>query len=145
MHFVGARIGAVDLVDDDDRLQAQFQGFARHEFGLGQRAFGSVHQNDNAVDHRQDAFDFAAEIRVAGGVDDIDAGVFPHQGGDLRKDRDAALFFEVVGVHDALGDFFVRAELARLAEKNVNEGCFPMVDVCDDGNVAKLVGHIFPP
>ena len=44
-------------------------------------------------------------------------------------------FFEVVGVHDAVGEGFVRAEGAALAEHGVNEGGLAVVDVGDDGNV----------
>jgi hypothetical protein len=41
---------------------------------------------------------------VAGGVDDVDLGVVIVDRGVLGENGDAALFFEVVGVHDALGD-----------------------------------------
>jgi hypothetical protein len=45
----------------------------------------------------QDALHLAAEVGVAWGVDDVDAGVFPDQRGDLRQDGDAALALDVVG------------------------------------------------
>jgi hypothetical protein len=63
---VCARVGAVDLVDQHDRLQAKAQRLAEHELGLRQRAFGRVDQQHHAVDHRQDALDLAAEVGVAG-------------------------------------------------------------------------------
>ena len=56
-------------------LQAQRQRLAGHELGLRHRAFGRIDQQDDAVDHRQDALDLAAEIGVAGRVDDVDADV----------------------------------------------------------------------
>ena len=71
-HFGGAGVGAVDLVDDDDRLEAQRQRLAGDELGLRHRPFGGVDQQDHAVDHRQDALDLGAEIGVAGRVDDVD-------------------------------------------------------------------------
>ena len=71
-HFGGARVGAVDLVDDDDRLEAERKRLAGDELGLRHRAFGGIDQQDDAVDHRQDALDLGAEIGVAGRVDDVD-------------------------------------------------------------------------
>ena len=74
-HFGGAGVGAVDLVDDDDRLEAERERLAGDELGLRHRPFGGVDQQDDAVDHRQDALDLGAEIGVAGGVDDVDVVV----------------------------------------------------------------------
>ena len=72
-----ALVRPVDLVDDDDRLQADLQRLAEHELGLRHRAFGGIDQHDGAVHHVEDALDLAAEIGVAGRVDDVDAGVLP--------------------------------------------------------------------
>nr|GFD55041.1 hypothetical protein [Tanacetum cinerariifolium] len=69
-HFLDARVGAIDLVDDDDRLEAERQRLAGDELGLRHRAFRRIDQQDDAVDHRQDPLHLAAEIGVAGGVDD---------------------------------------------------------------------------
>ncbi len=87
-----------------------FEGLGEHVAGLRQRAFGGVDEEDDAVDHLEGALDLAAEVGVAGGVDDVDLGVVVVEGGVLGQDGDAALFFEVVGVHDALGDGLVGAE-----------------------------------
>ena len=80
-HFVGdfggTGVGPVDLVDDDDRLKPDLESLGDHEFGLRQRAFGGVDQNQRAVDHVEDALDLAAEIGVAGGIDDVDPDVLP--------------------------------------------------------------------
>jgi hypothetical protein len=73
--FVGRLLRLVDLVDGNDRLQAEGQRFAEHELGLRHRAFGGVDQKDYAVHHVQDTLHLAAEIGVAWGVDDVDAGV----------------------------------------------------------------------
>ena len=51
-HFGGPRVGAVDLVDDDDRLEAERERLAGDELGLRHRPFGGVDQQDHAVDHR---------------------------------------------------------------------------------------------
>ncbi len=64
-HFRRARVGAVDLVDDDDGRKAARERLAEHEARLRQRAFGGVDQQDHSVDHRQGALDFSAEVGVA--------------------------------------------------------------------------------
>ncbi len=127
--------GPVDLVDDDDRLQADLERLADDELGLRHRPFGGVDQHDAPIHHRQDALDLAAEIGVAGRVDDVDAGVLPVDRGRLGEDGDAAFLFEVVGIHGALGDALIVAEGAGLPEQLVDEGGFSMVDVRDDRDI----------
>nr|BFE75180.1 hypothetical protein GCM10020092_084810 [Actinoplanes digitatis] len=65
-------VGAVDLVDDQDDRQLGLQGLAEHEAGLRQRALAGVDEQGDAVDHGEAALDLAAEVGVAGGVDDVD-------------------------------------------------------------------------
>ncbi len=135
-HLRRPRIGPVDLVDHDDRLQADLERLRHHELGLRQRPFGGVDQHQGAVHHVEDALDLATEIGVAGGIDDIDAGVLPQDRGRLGQDGDAALLFEVVRIHRALFDALVVAESAGLAEELVDERGLAVVDVGDDRHVA---------
>ncbi len=132
---VGTRAGPVDLVDHDDRLQAQRQRLARHEAGLRHRSLDRVDQQQDAVDHRQRALDLAAEVGVPRGVDDVDPRPFVLDRAVLREDRDAALALEVVAVHDALAHLLVRAERAGLAQELVDQRGLAMIDVRDDGDV----------
>ena len=104
--FFGTRVGAVDFVEDDDRGKLGGERFLQDVAGLRERAFAGVHEKDDAIDHAEGAFDFAAEIAVAGRVHDIDFGVVEKEGGIFGEDGDAALALEVVGVHDALDDGF---------------------------------------
>ena len=136
--FGRARVGTVDLVDDDDRLQADLERLGDHEFGLRQRAFGGVDQHQRAVHHVQDALDLTAEIGVAGGVDDVDAGVLPLHRGRLGQNGDAALALQIVGVHGAIRHLLVLAERTGLLEELVDEGRLAVVDVGDDGDVTKV-------
>ena len=136
--FGDARVGLVDLVDADDRLQADLQRLADHEFGLRHRAFGGVDEHDGAVDHRQDALDLAAEIGMARRVDDIDAHVLPDDRSRLGENGDAALALEIVGIHHPLGDALVFAKRARLLEQAVDERGLAMIDVGDDGDIAEF-------
>jgi hypothetical protein len=140
--FVGdlgdPRIRLVDLVDADDRLQADLQRLADHELGLRHRPLGGVDQHDGAVDHRQDPLDLAAEIGVAGRVDDVDAHPLPDHRGRLGENGDPALALEIVGIHHPLGDPLVLAERAGLLQQPVDQRGLAMVDVGDDGDVAEL-------
>ena len=43
----------------------------------GMTRFGGIDQQHHAIDHRQDALHLAAEIGMAGRVDDIDARAVP--------------------------------------------------------------------
>ena len=74
-HLVRARVLPVDLVDDDDRLQVQVERFLQDELRSGQRTFGRIDEQEDAVHHRERALDLAAEVGVAGGVDDVDLDV----------------------------------------------------------------------
>ena len=67
-----ARVAAVDLVDDDDDGEAELEALAEDEARLRQRALGGVDEQERAVGHQQRALDLAAEVGVAGGVDDVD-------------------------------------------------------------------------
>ncbi len=130
----------VDLVDADDRTQADLEGLRHNELGLRHRTFGGVHQNDGAVHHVQDALHLAAEVRVAGRVHDVDADVVPDDRSGLGQDGDAALAFLVVRIHHAFGGLLVLAEQAGLFQQAVDERGLAVVDMGDDGDVAQLHG-----
>ena len=136
--FVRPRVGLVDLVDADDGLEADLQRLADHEFGLRHRAFGRVHEHDRPIHHREDALHLAAEIGMARRVDDVDAHVLPDDRSRLGQYRDAALAFEVVRIHNPLGDPLVVAEGAGLLEEPVDQSRLTVVDVGDNGDVAEL-------
>ena len=138
---LGRASALVDLVDADDRLEPDLQRLADHELGLRHRPFGGVDEHDRAVDHRQDALDLAAEIRVARRIDDVDAHVLPNDRSRLGENGDAALALEVVRIHDPLGDALIVAERARLLQKPVDERRLAVVDVGDDRDVTKLHGR----
>ena len=59
-------------------------------------------------------------------------------GNVLRQNGDAALTLEVVRVHDAVDDLLIFAVHAALLEHFVDEGGLAVVDVGDDGYIAKF-------
>ncbi len=46
-----AGVGAVDLIDDDDRRELCFERFAENLARLRERAFTGIDQEHDAVDH----------------------------------------------------------------------------------------------
>ncbi len=133
-----ALVGAVDLVDDDDDAVTQLQRAGEDEARLRHGALSGVDEQDNAVDHLEDTLDLAAEVGVARGIDNVDLGVAVADGGVFGEDRDAALTLEVVRVHDAVDDLLIFAVHAALLEHFVDEGGLAVVDVGDDGYIAKF-------
>ena len=115
--FVRRASGRSTLLMTTIGFRPSLSALRDHELGLRHRAFGGVDQQQRAVDHVQDALDLAAEIGVAGGVDDVDAGVLPVHRGRLGENGDAALALEIVGVHGALGHLLVVAEGAGLLQQ----------------------------
>ena len=133
-----AGVGTVDLVDHDDDREAGLEGLAQHEAGLGAGALGGVDEQQHAVDHVEGPLDLAAEVGVAGGVDDVDPHAVALDRRVLGEDRDALLALEVHRVHDPLGDLLVGPEGAGLAQQGVDERGLAVVDVRDDGDVAEV-------
>ena len=134
-----ARIGAVDLVDDEDDRELAFERLAEHEAGLGERALGSVDEQERAIDHGEAAFDLATEVGVAGGVDDVHLDVADTDGRVFGEDGDALFALEVVRVHDPVDDLGARIELPGLLEQGVDERGLAVIDVRDDGDVADVL------
>ena len=137
-HLVEAGVGTVDLVHDDDDPVSELHRLAEHEARLGHGTFRRIHEEDDAVHHFQDALHFAAEIRVAGGIDDIDLHAVPDDGGVLCKDGDAAFPFEIAGVHDALPDDLILMIGIALLEHLIDQRGLAVVDVRDDRNIAEV-------
>jgi hypothetical protein len=114
-NFLGASIGAIDLVDDDDWLKVGFQSLRKDVARLGKRAFAGIHQQHHAIDHFQGALYLSAEIAVAGSVHDVDFEVVVKHRGVFGENGDAALAFEIIGIHDAVDQLLVGAKYAALA------------------------------
>ena len=137
------RVGAVDLVDDDDRLQAERHRLTQHDARLGHRAFCGVDQEQAAIRHAQDALDLATEVGVAGGVDDVELDPVVSNRRGLGEDGDPLLALEIVGIHDQLADLLVGGEDARLLQQGIHERGLAVVDVRDDRDVAEVCPALF--
>src|SRR3990167_4927188 len=69
-------------------------------------------------------------------IDDIDVRAFILDRTVLRQDRNAALFFKIIGIHHARIDVLIVAEGAGLTQQLIDQGRLAMVDVRDDGDVS---------
>src|SRR5207247_6167184 len=84
------------------------------------------------------ALDLAAEVGVAGGVDDVDLDSTVADGSVLREDRDAPLALQLIAVEHALDDALVGAERAGLLQQTIDQRRLAVIDVGDDGDVADV-------
>ena len=137
-NFLNAGVGTVDLVDGNDQGQILLQSFLQNKTGLGHAAFGCVNQQQNAVDHFQHAFYLAAKVGVARGVNNVDLDAVIDAGAVLCQDGDAAFTLDGAGVHHALSNLLIGAECAGLLQHLIHEGGLAMVNVGDNGNIAKI-------
>jgi hypothetical protein len=107
-----------------------------------QRPLARVDEQQHAVDHGQPALDLAAEVGVAGRVDDVELHAAVADGRVLGQDRDALLALQVHRVHDPVGHVLVGAERPRLPQHRVDQGRLAVVDVGDDGDVAEVLAAL---
>ena len=109
-----ARVGTVDLIDDNDDLVAKLQRLLKHEARLRHGAFGCVNEQQNAVNHLENALDLAGEVGVARRVHNVDLIIFIVYGGVLGQNGDAALALKVARVHHAVGHDLIVTVYAAL-------------------------------
>ena len=134
--LLGPRVRSVDLVDHDQRREPGLERLAQDEARLRHRTLVGVDEQEHRVGHGERALDLPAEVRVAGGVDDVDPRVLELDRGVLGQDRDAALALLILAVHGAFGRDLPGAEGSREAEHRVDERGLAVVDVGHDGQVA---------
>jgi len=89
-----ARAASVDLVHEDERGNAEPPQRPHEYAGLRLDALDRGNDEHGAVEHAQHPFHLGDEVRVAGGVDEIDGDVVDGEGDDGGLDRDSALPFQ---------------------------------------------------
>ena len=130
-----ARAGPVDLVDDDDGVKAQLQGLLQNVLRLGHGPLEGIHEEENRINHLENPLNLAAEICVAGGIDNVDLVVLVCEGRILGEDGDPLLPLQVVGVHDPFGDLLVVPEDTGLSQYCVDKRCLAVVNMGDNGDI----------
>ena len=135
-HPVGPRARPINLIDHHNRTQALGKGFAGDKSGLGHRAFNCIHQEQHAIDHREDPLHLTAKISMARGVDDVDVRAFVINCTVFGQDRNSALTLQVIGIHHPFSHLLMPGKRACLLKQFINQGGFAMIDVGDDGDIA---------
>ena len=137
---VGA--GPVDLVDEDQRRDAEPLEGAEQERRLRLDALDRRDDEDRAVEHAEDAFDLGDEVGVAGRVDEVDREVADEERGDRGPDRDAAFALELerVGLGGAGVDAADVVDRAGGEEESLAEGGLTGVDVGEDSEIERAHG-----
>ena len=130
---LGVGAGPVDLVDEHDRRDAQPLQGAHQDQRLRLHALDRRDDQHGAVQQAQGALDLGDEVRVAGGVDEVDGRAVDLEGHHRRADGDAPAPFERhrvgvggAGVHAADRMFlhpriFLGSERARLEQDGVGQ------------------------
>ena len=132
---VGAHL--VDLVDEANARNAVLIGLAPHGLRLRLDAVHGVKHGAGAVEHAQRALHLGREIHVAGGVDDVDANVFPDAGGRRRRDGDAALLLLRHPVHrrGAFMDLTDAVRASCIEQDALRRGGLTGIDVGHDADI----------
>ena len=104
----------------------ELERFLEHEAGLRHGAVFGIDEQKHTVHHLEDALDFAAEIGVAGSVDDIDRDALIGHRRAFGEDRDAALALDRIGIEDRfLGRIRLDFEFAGLRSRASTSVVFP--------------------
>ena len=142
----GGEVGvvAIEVVDENHAWQPVLAGKPPRLLGADLHAGGRVDHDDRAIDHPHGGDHVAAEIGIAGGVDDVDFGAAPFDGSDGEADRVVALDLVGVEVEDgvAVGDGAEPGDHLRVEEKRLGEGRLARAAVPEETDVADLIGGV---
>ena len=131
----------VDLVYDHEDGETQGEGLFQDEVCLRHGTFRGVHEEQRAVRHLEHPLHLTAEVRVTGGIDDVDKVILVHEGAVLGRNGDAPFLLEVHRIHEPFLDYLVIPEHAALLEQLVDQRRLPVVDMSYDCNIAYLLLH----
>ena len=140
-HGEEVRADAVHLVHEDQLRHLVLFGLAPDLLGLGLHAAHRAEHRHRAVKHAQRALHLGREVHVAGGVDQGDHVVAPHDRGRRGRDGDAALLLLNHPVHRGaaivhLADLVV---LAGIEKDTLRRRRLAGVDVGHNADVAHVV------
>ena len=133
------RAGAVDLVHEQERRNAEALQRPHEQARLRLHALDGRDHEHGAVEHAEDALDLRDEVRMAGRVDQVDGYVADREGHDRRFDGDAALPLERerVGLRGAGVDAAGSVDHARRVEQAFGESRLTGVYMRQDPQVER--------
>ena len=128
----------VNLVDEANARNTVFIGLTPHGLRLRLDAMHGVKHGAGAVEHAQRALHLGGEVDVAGGVDDVDANIFPDAGGRRRGDGDAALLLLRHPIHrrGAFMDLTDAVRASCIEQDALRRGGLTGIDVGHDADVS---------
>src|SRR5262245_18296183 len=130
---------SVDFVNDNDWLEFVFERLAQDKTCLSLRPVMSVDDEQHAIHHFHDSFNFTTEVGVAGCIDNIDATAMPLNRCVFRASRYSFFTLKIHRIHYALLDRLVGAERPRLAQQLVHERGLTVVDVRNNRDVTAFI------
>ena len=124
-------VGLVYLVNNYNNSVVKFKSSLKNESGLGHRSLCRVNEKNNSVNHFEDTLNLAAEVSVAGGVNEVYLNVLVVYRGVFCKNSNSSFLFKVTGVHNAGNGLLVFSVYTALLEHLVYESGFSVVNVCN--------------
>ena len=134
---------SVDFVYTNHNGVVQFQRFTQNEFCLGHRAFKSIYYQYNAVYHFQYTFYLTTEVCVTGCIDDIDFHITVIYCCVFGKNCNTSFPFNITTVHNAFLHILIGTEDTALFQQLVNQCCFTMVYMGNDGYISDIFNVLF--
>ncbi len=136
-HGVVRRTGAVDLVHEDQRRDAEPLQRAHQHAGLRLHALDGRDHQHRAVEHAEHPLDLGDEVGVAGGVDQVDRHALDDERDHRGLDGDAALPLEreAVGLGAAVVDAADLVDDTGGVQQPLGQGGLTGVDVRHDSEV----------
>lgn len=146
----------VDLVDDDDGLDALTESLAEHSLGLDAHTLDGVDDDEGTVGDTEGSSDLRGEINVTGRVDEVDKEVGVGdllgtgnvlqillreggvQGDGGRLDGDTTLLLVGSRIRGTGISSLGGGDNTGLGEKGVGEGRLAVIDVGNDRHVTDI-------
>ena len=116
-----------------------FQSFLQHEPRLWHRTFKGIDNQQHAINHFHNPFNFTTEVGVAWGIQNVDLVLTVLNGRVLGEDGDTTFTFNGVGIHCPILNFEVFWQSVRLLQHFIDQSSLTMVDVGNDRNVANII------
>jgi hypothetical protein len=140
------RAGPVDLVDEQDRRDAQALQRTHQHPGLRLHTLDGRDDQDGAVEHAEHPFHLGDEVRVAGRVDQVDRRVPDRERHDSRLDGDAApaLQLERVGLGAAGVDAADLVDDPRVVQEPLGQAGLTGVDMGQNSEIEQSHGPSSP-
>ena len=137
--LLGTAIGLVNLVDYHDGLQSELQSFLQYEARLRHRPLKGIDEQQTTIGHIEHTLNLTTKVGVTRGVEDVYLYSFPVYGYVFRKNGNATLAFQIVGIEHFSTVILSVAEKLSCEHHLVDESCLAMVDVSNNCYVPNVL------